>query len=123
MNREMTMEKKMSDALWSALKEFSEPMREVAAPKHKKEWVGKFLLLKKEETGTGGLKPPKGQMVRIERRLNAMETQNSSLDVGHWGSVRILKCCWYCKICGAYHSGYMPERWIEEGYAVFVEKE
>ena len=95
----------------------------VSPPKHKKDWVGKYLNpLKERAPGEkGGCLPPEGTLLRIDRRLNAQETMNGWLDVACWGKVRILKCSWHCGVCGAEHLAIIPESWIEDGYAIFVE--
>jgi hypothetical protein len=54
--------------------------------------------------------------------MNAMETMNSSNDVSAWGSVRVLRVSWRCPYCAAYHQCYIPESWLAEGKAVFVER-
>jgi len=97
-------------------------MKVVKPPKFKKDWVGKYLVAKRK-CQEGQLTPPHGIILSIDRRLNAQETMHSSNDVSRWGKVRILSCSWRCLECGAWHQGYMPESWIEEGLAVFVEKE
>ena len=94
-------------------------MQQIPVPKHKKDWPGHTLLLQKSF--------PEGRveelLVRIERRLNAMDTIHTSHDVSHWGSVRILKVSWNCDWCNAYHSGYLPESFVAEAKVAFVEKE
>jgi len=97
----------------------------VSPPKHKKDYVGKYLdPLKERAPGErGGSLPPKGTLLYIDRRLNAQETMHGSIDVACWGKIRILRCSWRCGACGAGHICYIPESWIEDGHAVFVEKE
>lgn len=99
-------------------------LKETGAPKFKKEWPGKRLLLKAPHPD-GGVTPSEGQepLVRIERRLNAKDTNNGPHDISRWGAIRVLKVNYRCKYCGAHHSGYLPESWIDEGKAVFVEVE
>ena len=92
----------------------------VEAPKLKKDWVGKTLLLK-EHYELGGLTPLPGSLLLIFRRMNAMETINSAQDVSFLGSARILKCSWVCPACKATHIGYLPESWIDNRKAYFVE--
>jgi hypothetical protein len=60
--------------------------------------------------------------VYIVRRLNAKNTMHSSRDVAHWGSMRILDVEFVCSTCGTTHRDFIPEVYIEEGKAVFVEK-
>ena len=104
-----------------------EEWKAVSPPKFKKDWVGKYLNpLKERKRGSqerGGIVPPEGTLLRIDRRLNAQETMHGPLDVACWGKIRILSCSWYCGACGARHGCYIPESWIEDGHAVFVEKE
>lgn len=90
----------------------------IDTPKRKKDWPGHWLSLNAPYP-QGRVTAP---LVYIERRKNAMDTQNSSHDVAHWGGVRILKVSWQCPECGAHHSGYLPEWLIEEGKAVFMKK-
>lgn len=90
----------------------------IDAPRRKKDWPGHWLSLDAPYPA-GRVTAP---VVLIMRRKNAMDTQNSSHDVAHWGGVRILKVCWQCPECGAHHSGYLPERLIDEGKAVFMKK-
>jgi len=97
-------------------------MKAIKPPKFKRDWVGKYLVVN-GNCLEGRLNQPEGTPLLIERRLNAQETQNSSHDVHRWGKIRILRLAWHCKACGALHVGYMPESWIEDGHAVFVEKE
>lgn len=96
-------------------------MKVVDAPKYKKDWVGKSLMLN-EICPAGFLVPLPGTVVWIKQRLNAKDTMHSAQDVSRWGAVRVLKCSWECPTCKARHQGYMPESWIEEGKAVFVDK-
>ena len=74
----------------------------VSPPKHKKDWVGKYLnpLRERDSTDRGGRVPPEGTLLRIDRRLNAQETQNGPINLAYWGKIRILKCSWYCEACG-----------------------
>ena len=95
-------------------------MKKVDSPKHKKDWIGKQLLLKRGWE-PGRCTPPDGIAVKIYRRLHALETLNCGIDVSGL-EVRIIKVSWTCPHCGASHQGYIPERWIEEGEAFFVEK-
>jgi hypothetical protein len=96
-------------------------MKVIDAPKHKKDWVGKWLLLKTPPNEVRRIEPPTGQPVLIKRRLNAKDTINSGHDVYSWGKVRILSLVWRCKACNSEHENYIRESWIEDGLAVFVE--
>jgi len=100
-------------------------MKVIETPKRKIDWLGKSLRLKQgalPEEAFCGLRPPKGTPMRVERRLHAQQTMNSSQDVSSWGAIRILRCVWYCRACGAPHQVYLPESWVEVGRAVFVEE-
>lgn len=88
----------------------------IPVPSRKKDWLGHMLHLS-QPFPEGGVD---AAMVRIERRKNAMDTINTRHDVSHWGGVRILEVFWKCRHCGASHSGYLPERLIEEGVATFI---
>lgn len=109
--------------------------REIPAPAKKADYVGQYLFLREDSPGErkGYNKhfpdrpyrkdyAAKGDIVQIVRRLNAQETCNNSRDVFHWGAVRVLDVSWDCTTCGTTHRDFIPEAWIEEGKAVFVEK-
>jgi ParB family chromosome partitioning protein len=107
--------------------------REVPIPDRKADYIGKNLrLLANPEQydilrefwpeGYSGKPDLTGRVVYLQRRLNAKETMNSAHDVSGWGEVRVLGITWHCTHCCASHSGYIPESWLEEGKAVFVEK-
>ena len=91
----------------------------VKQPKYKRDWPGHWLSLLEGPYPQGGVSVTQ---VYIERRLNAMDTQNSSHDVSRWGSMRVLKVSWQCPECRAYHSGYLPESIVTEGQALFLKK-
>ena len=61
-------------------------------------------------------------VVRITRRCNAKETMHSCNDVSRWGGIRVVRIVWHCPYCGGSHEFYLPESWIADGKAVFVEK-
>ena len=92
----------------------------IEAPKLKKDWVGKTLLLK-EHCKDGNLTPLPEMPLLITRRMNAREAMYNARGIINWGPAKILKCDWKCPTCSAIHTGYLPERWIEEGKAYFVE--
>jgi hypothetical protein len=107
--------------------------REIPVPERKADYAGKHLrLLANPEQyeppkqfwheGYSGKPDLTGRVVYLHRRLNARETMNSAHDVSRWGDVRVLAITWHCTRCGASHSGYIPESWLEEGKAVFVER-
>lgn len=107
--------------------------KEVPAPGRKPEYIGKFILLKENmpsqrnpsfhslDRGPTEFLPPAGSVVKIYSRLNALSTQQSCRDVAHWGNVRILTVDWTCPHCEAVHRYSLPESWLAEGRAVFVE--
>lgn len=66
-----------------------------------------------------------GDVVKITMRRNARETCQlvSVNDVSNWGDVRVLEVSWPCPHCGHAHHFIIPESWIVDGKAVFVEPE
>lgn len=109
--------------------------REIPAPVRKADYVGCHLFLRADPPDDPwadriwkDLKRPyrktraaKGDVVQIVRRLNAKDTCNCSRDVYSWGKIRILDVSFDCSTCGMIHRDYIPESYIEEGKAVFVE--
>lgn len=57
-------------------------MKKVDPPKHRKDWIGKRLLLKRGWE-PGRCTPPDGIPVTIGRRMNASETLNCGIDVAN----------------------------------------
>jgi ParB family chromosome partitioning protein len=107
--------------------------REIPVPERKSDYVGKYLRLMENPPqseipkefwpeGYSGKPDLTGRVVYLYRRLNARETMHSMHDVSGWGEVRVLGITWHCPRCGATHSGYILESWLEEGKAVFVER-
>lgn len=98
--------------------------REIPAPARKADYVGNHILVKADLPGRKYVHesyPLRAGMVAvIERRMNAMETMHSTMDVAGWGSIRVLRLRWTCPTCESWHTGYVPESWIEEGKLVFV---
>lgn len=64
-----------------------------------------------------------GDVVQIVMRRSAAETRHicSVSDVSAWGD-RVLEVEWPCPHCLHPHHVIIPEHWIAEGKAVFVEK-
>lgn len=64
-----------------------------------------------------------GDVVKIYMRRSAKETWRmcNSNNVASWGDVRVLEVEWPCPHCGHTHRLMIPESWIDEGKAVFVE--
>lgn len=82
----------------------------VQPPKYKKDYEGKLLRIptfaRYRPDGTD--LPPDGAVVCIERRYNN-------------GSQFEMQVCWRCPACDLPHTGYVPEAWIAEDKAQFVE--
>lgn len=82
----------------------------VQPPKYKKDYEGKLLRIptfaRYRPDGTD--LPPDGAVVCIERRYNN-------------GSQFEMQVCWRCPACDHPHTGYVPEAWIAEDKAQFVE--
>ena len=107
--------------------------REIPAPARKAEYVNKLLLLKEDPPRQDLLRAfwpdgyawnpdLTGQVVSVERRVNAKDTECSPISVSHWGSVRALLLSCGCPHCGLSRRFYIREDWIAEGKAVFVER-
>lgn len=64
-----------------------------------------------------------GDVVKISMRRNARETRQLAFtnDVSGWGDVRVLEVEWPCPHCGHTHRFLIPESWLDEGKAEFVE--
>lgn len=65
-----------------------------------------------------------GDVVEIYMRRTAAETGHvcSVNDVSDWGT-RVLEVVWDCPHCLHAHNVMIPESWLDEGKAVFVEPE
>jgi hypothetical protein len=101
----------------------NENFKEIPIPVRKADYVDKCLrLLAVPHKGYVGQPDLKGMVVYIQKRMNATETLNSSNDISGWGSVRVLRVSWRCRHCAAYHQCYIPESWLAEGKAIFVER-
>ncbi len=106
--------------------------REIPIPSRKTEYEGKHLLLldnpqkldPPREYWPAGYEPIDltDSVVKLYKRRNAKETMHSPRDVSGWGSIRVLQILWRCVHCNMSHECYIPESWLEEGKAVFVEK-
>ena len=79
-------------------------------PKYKKDYEGKLLRIPNftRYRPDGADLPPDGAVVRIERRYNN-------------GSQFEMQVSWSCPACDHPHTGYVPEAWIAEDKAQFVE--
>ena len=107
--------------------------REIPIPSRKTEYEGKYILLLDNPEryelsrrfwpdGYNGNPDLTDTVVWVVRRCNAKETQGSSNDVSGWGAIRVMRVQWHCCHCNSSHEFYIPESWLEEGKAVFVEK-
>lgn len=94
-------------------------------PKKKSDWPGTLLQIAAaapsfSPNGQRWL-PEEGAIVSIARRLNSKDTWGSGDDCSSWGEMRVLKCQCRCPHCGVFHAFFIPESWISEGKAHFVE--
>ena len=82
----------------------------VQPPKYKKDYEGKLLRIPtfSRYRPDGADLPPDGAVVCIERRYNN-------------GSQFEMQDSWRCPACDHPHTGYVPEAWIAEDKAQFVE--
>lgn len=78
-----------------------------------------------DPTGQRELPVQIGDVVKVYMRRRAEETAHvcSISDVSTWGNVRVLEVEWDCPHCGHPHHIMIPESWVAEGDAVFVEKD
>ena len=106
--------------------------KEIARPARKAEYRNKYLRLLAVPPEQRLIGVPYGQstlpvrigdVVKIYMRRSAKETwaMCSTCDVASWGSVRVLEVEWHCPHCGHLHRFMIPEPWIDEGKAAFVE--
>lgn len=65
-----------------------------------------------------------GDVVRIYMRRSYDEAHElvTTRDIHAWPKERILEVEWDCPHCDQKHRILIPERWIAEGKAVFVEE-
>ena len=108
--------------------------RETPIPARKADYEGKFLRLLEDlpeendiprrwwPEGYSGKPDLTDMLVRLEKRLNAKDTMHSAHDVSSWGSIRVLRISWACPYCASTHQCYIPEAWLAEGRAVFMER-
>lgn len=87
--------------------------RAVEPPKFKKDYEGKLLRVDQfdRKYQTGATLPPDGAVCQIERRFNG----------GGAGNDFTLEVFWACPACDRYHRKNIPESWISEDKAHFVE--
>lgn len=85
--------------------------RVVEPPKYKKDYEGKLLKIMQfsHKYRVGAFLPPDGAVCRISRRYK------------DGGDTFQLEVSWYCPACDSSHRKHIPETWISEGKAHFVE--
>ena len=110
-------------------------IRECAIPKYKKDWPGKSLLMKAACPTTRmspyeyGERLPSlieaGVLVKLERFLSKSEaTLSGHSDLYQWAEKegqRVIKIGWRCPRCAVCHEDYIPESFIRQKKAIFVE--
>lgn len=105
--------------------------KEIPRPARKADYRYKYLQLlcpppedgHKPAPGDPPLPIRAGDVLRISMRRNALETweKTNIPNVSAWGDMRILELTWKCPCCGSRHAVMIPEAWLDEGRAVFVE--
>ena len=106
--------------------------KEVERPAKKADYRYKYLRLLavppeqsiiSGQSGQRELPVRTGDVVKIYMRRSAEETQHvvSVNDVSAWGDARVLEVEWPCPHCRHTHHVMIPESWIAENKAVFVE--
>ena len=107
-------------------------IRECAIPTDKKDWPGKTLLMK-EDCPIGHRRWEKydqpsllrkGELVTLERFLAKNEARYiGHLETSQWveEGQRVIKLTWTCPTCAARHEDYIPESFIRQKKAIFVE--
>lgn len=111
----------MKDQIW----------KEVPAPAKKADYRFKHLRLLAEPPAVGMLRAPGrpplpvriNDVTKVSMRRAAKETWGVCYlpDVTSWGDIRVLELEWMCPHCDQGHRILIPESWIAEGKAVFVE--
>lgn len=110
----------------------SRKIRELAIPKYKKDWPGKTLLMKEDCPTThwraGKRDQPSlltaGEVVRLERFLSRDEARMSGCgQLYRWSEEgqRVIKISWSCPHCAHTHEDFIPESFIRQKKAIFVE--
>ena len=104
----------------------------VDAPKRKRDYRFKYVRLLEIPPSSsfdfqkGAMRPPLpirfGDIAQIYMRRKPEELDRLPLKIAESFSPKILELKWDCPHCGATHSFYVPEHWIEEGKIEFVEK-
>lgn len=110
----------------------SRKIRELAIPKYKKDWPGRTLLMKEacpiRHRRWGKDDQPsllrEWDLVTIERFLPKNEARYiGHLETSQWveEGQRVIKLTWTCPTCAARHEDYIPESFIRQKKAIFVE--
>lgn len=103
--------------------------KKVEPPRTKAEWRYKHLRLlalppRQVTIGKPELPVKIGDVVRIFMRRSYDDAGNLwTHDISEWPRERILEVEWGCPHCGHMHRSLIPESWITEGRAEFVEKD
>ncbi len=104
--------------------------KEIPAPANKADYRYKYLRLLAVPPVDGMRRSPEtpplpvriNDVTKISMRRAAKDTWCVSLpNVSAWGDVRVLELEWKCPHCDQGHRILIPENWIAEGKAVFVE--
>lgn len=105
--------------------------KEVNPPARKADYRYKHLRLLAEPPADGQQRAPAakplpvriGDVAKISMRRAAKDTWGHSgiPDVSQWGDIRVLDLEWTCPHCAHSHHFMIPESWLDEGKAVFVE--
>lgn len=106
--------------------------KEIPRPARKADYRYKHLRLLADPPEDGIWRAPgqnplpvkTGDVLTVHARRNAKDTWSAGgyiPSVTHWGDMRILELTWTCHHCGSSHSLLIPEAWLDEGKAVFVE--
>ncbi|AAS94719.1 hypothetical protein [Nitratidesulfovibrio vulgaris] len=90
----------------------------VAPPVRKKDWPGCSIIMMADEP-SGRFK--EGSRLLVTRRMHSRDTMHTAQDISSWDT-RVLKVEGRCPTCYALHAAYIPEHWIADGKAVFVQR-
>ena len=96
----------------------SRKIRELAIPKYKKDWPGKTLLMK-EACPTTRMSP-----YEYGERLPSLIEAGVLVKLERWAEKevqRVIKIGWRCPRCAVCHEDYIPESFIRQKKAIFVE--
>lgn len=105
--------------------------KEIPRPARKADYRYKFVRLSCPPPEAGQSRAPgdpalpihAGDVLQITIRRNARDTWGncSTPNVADWGDIRVLELRWICPCCGSWHAVFIPESWLDDGKAVFVE--